>query len=162
MSIRSGPPAYSACTANCKSQNSLLVRWHINQDPQAPSVDIRAIFRAAKTLKSRSLPTCFQVHSLLKNSAYSAPSLTGDLLTLKPRNNCSVIRLQLMWKVHQPTSNWSRLNSSVVTRSSQSLTLWVLHSFHVSSPIQCPNSVPKLLKCSLCSAAHIYVNSYSL
>ncbi len=29
-------------------------------------------------------------------------------------------------------------------------------------PTQCPNSVPKLLKCSLCSAAHIYVNSYSL
>ena len=43
-----------------------------------------------------------------------------------------------------------------------SMTLWMLHSLHVSSPTQCPNSIPKLLKCSLCSAAHIYVNSYSL
>ena len=41
MSIRAGPPVYSACTANtCKSQNALLVRWRVNQDQ--PSVDIQA------------------------------------------------------------------------------------------------------------------------
>ena len=128
-------------------------------------------FPCCQTLKSKSQPTCFQVHSLLKNSAHSAhsahsaPSLPGNLPTLKPRNvglNCSVIHLQLTWKAHQPTSKWSWLKSCVVIRSSQSMTLWAQHSFHVSSPTQWPNSVHKLLKCSLCSAAHIYVNSYSL
>ena len=38
MSIRAGPP--NACTANCKSQNALLVC--VNQDPQASSVDIQS------------------------------------------------------------------------------------------------------------------------
>ena len=41
MSIRVGAPIYSSCTANtCKSQNALLVRWGVNQDP--PSVDVQA------------------------------------------------------------------------------------------------------------------------
>ena len=51
---------------------------------------------------------------------------TCHLPALMPRNldlNCSVICLQLTWKAHKPTSKWSWLNSSVVTRWSQSITL---------------------------------------
>ena len=99
-----------------------------------------AISRAAKQWKSRSLYS--QVHNLLKSLAYLAPISHSDLPTLKPKIvglNCSVIRLQLTWKAHQPTSKWIWSNSNVATHSSRSMTLLVLQF-----PRFIPDTMPQL------------------
>lgn len=75
----------------------------------------------------------------------------SDLLTLKPRNvgwNCSVIRLQLIRKVHQPTSKWSWLKVQVI--------VW-LHGHCIISTFRSPQNAPTPYpSCALCLAAHIY------
>ena len=135
-----------------------------------------AIFRAAKRLKSRSLLTCFQ-HSLLKNSAHSAPSLTGNLPTLKPKK----FRFELLSNLFAvdvksaPTNIQmelielqccdtlkSKYDSVGYAQFPRFIPNTMPQLSTQAAQIQCPNSVHKLRKYSLCLAAHIYVNSYSL
>ena len=64
-------------------------------------------FPCCQTMKEQISPTVLPCTQFAENSVYLALSSPDDL---KPRNvdlNCSVIHLQLMWKVHQPTSKWS-------------------------------------------------------
>ena len=135
-----------------------------------------AIFRAAKRLKSRSLPTSFQ-HSMLKNSAHSAPSLTGNLPTLNPKK-CRFELLSNLFAVDvksAPTNLQMELielqccdtlKSKYDSVGSAQFPRFIPNTMPQlctqAAQTQCPNSVPKLLKCSLCLAAHIYGNSYSL
>ena len=67
-----------------------------------------------------------------------------------------------IWKAHQPTSKWSWSNSNVATHSSRSMTLLVLHSFHVSSLTQCPSCVLKLLKWSLFGSTYLCEQLFSV
>ena len=64
------------------------------------------IFRAAKTLMSRSLPMCFQVQFVEKLSALSA-AFTGDFPTQKCRFERFSNLFAVDVKAHQPTSKWS-------------------------------------------------------
>ena len=158
------------------------MHWRVNQDP--PSVDIQAtscqigcgcgrlrccketwtIFRAAKTLKSRSLSTYFQVQFVEKLSVLSA-KFTQRFADFEAQK-CRFELLSNLFAVDvesAPTNLQMELNElhccDTLKSNHDSVGaaqfLWFI-------PTQCPNSVHKLLKCSLCSAAHIYVNSYSL
>jgi len=65
------------------------------------------ICSCCQTMKMHISTTVFPCAQSAEISAYSALILPGEFATLTSRNeglNGSVIRLQFMWKTHQPTS----------------------------------------------------------
>ena len=117
-------------------------------------------FLCCQTMAEQSSPALLPSAQFAEKSTWSTSSFPDHLLTLRLRKgdlNSSATGLQSTWKMHEPASNWSYLNTNLITFSHQNVTLWVLRGFHVSSLPLCLNCAPKPLRCVQCWAVNIII-----